>query len=371
VSTPTIRPLPLRLAAVALLAVLLVACGPSVSDPTVAAMVNGEVIPVETVEERFEAASANEQLAQQLEADESGDMAKQVQAQILSQLIRSELLRQGAADLGIEVTEEDVAATREEVVESFGGEEQFQAVIEQNQLSDEDVQSQLEEIAYQQAVEEELTADLEVSDEEIEQFYEENADGRFGERVSARHILVETEEEAEEALQRVQDGEDFAAVAQEMSTDPGSASNGGDLGEITRGQTVPEFEEAIFAAEEGDVVGPVETQFGFHIIEITGKETPALADVEDEIREELLAPQRQEAVQTWLREQTEAAEIEVNPRFGEWDPESGQVTTGDPLEAPTAPPGAPTEGAPGTPTEGVPPTEVPEVPTESLSESPQ
>lgn len=367
-STPNARPLPLRLAAVALLAVLLAACGPSASDPTVAAIVNGEIIPVETVEERFESASANEQLAQQLEADESGDTAKQVQAQILSQLIQSQLLRQGAADLGIEVTDQDIATTREEVVEGFGGEEQFQQVVEQNQLSEEDVDAQLEEIAYQQAVETELTSQIEVSDAEIEQFYEENADGRFGEQISARHILVETEQEAEEALQRVQEGEDFAAVAEEVSTDPGSAANGGDLGQITRGQTVPEFEEAVFAAEEGDLVGPVETQFGFHIIEVTGKETPQLADVEEEIRDELLAPQRQEAVQSWLQEQVEGAEIEVNPRFGEWDADAGQVTTGDPLEAPTAP-GAPT---PGAPTEGAPPaSEMPAAPTESASELPQ
>jgi len=98
--------------------------------------------------------------------------------------------------------------------------------------------------------------------------------------IQARHILLETEEEANTALRLLEDGADFGELAQRYSIDTGSGMRGGDLGEFGPGQMVPEFEEAAFGAEIGEIVGPVETQFGFHIIEVTGRsETPMAVDV--------------------------------------------------------------------------------------------
>src|SRR5690606_18618210 len=100
--------------------------------------------------------------------------------------------------------------------------------------------------------------------------------------VRAQHILIRAAEgdtearaaarqRAQQARQRVQSGEDFAAVARELSDDPGSAARGGDLGYFGRGAMVAPFETAAMGARVGDVVGPVETQYGYHIIKVTDR----------------------------------------------------------------------------------------------------
>jgi len=87
---------------------------------------------------------------------------------------------------------------------------------------------------------------------------------------TARHILVETEEQCEELKQQIEGGADFAELAAEHSQCP-SGEQGGDLGEFSQGQMVPEFDEVIFSGEPGKIHGPVKTQFGFHLIEITSR----------------------------------------------------------------------------------------------------
>lgn len=89
-------------------------------------------------------------------------------------------------------------------------------------------------------------------------------------RASARHILVETEEQCEELKSQIEAGSDFAEVAQQHSKCP-SGQSGGALGEFSPGQMVKEFDEVVFSAEIGKVHGPVQTQFGFHLIEITSR----------------------------------------------------------------------------------------------------
>lgn len=89
-------------------------------------------------------------------------------------------------------------------------------------------------------------------------------------RAKARHILVDSEQVAEELKQDIEGGADFGAIAREHSLCPSSA-NGGDLGEFGKGQMVPEFDSVVFSAEVGKAHGPVKTQFGFHLIEITSR----------------------------------------------------------------------------------------------------
>jgi peptidyl-prolyl cis-trans isomerase C len=86
----------------------------------------------------------------------------------------------------------------------------------------------------------------------------------------ASHILVKTEDQANQIMKRLTDGEEFAAVARRFSSCP-SGKNGGDLGWFGKGMMVPEFEKIAFEEEVGKVVGPVKTQFGYHIIKVTGK----------------------------------------------------------------------------------------------------
>lgn len=90
-------------------------------------------------------------------------------------------------------------------------------------------------------------------------------------KASARHILVKTEEECESLKQKIESGTDFGEVAKEHSTCP-SGRNGGDLGEFGPGQMVKEFDEVVFSGELNTVHGPVKTQFGYHLLEITSRE---------------------------------------------------------------------------------------------------
>ncbi|MDO5843701.1 MAG: peptidyl-prolyl cis-trans isomerase [Methanocorpusculum sp.] len=87
-------------------------------------------------------------------------------------------------------------------------------------------------------------------------------------RVKASHILVKTESEAKQILQKISAGDDFSKLAKMFSQCP-SGNKGGDLGYFSKGQMVKPFEDACFKAKVGDVVGPVKTQFGWHIIKVT------------------------------------------------------------------------------------------------------
>lgn len=87
---------------------------------------------------------------------------------------------------------------------------------------------------------------------------------------SARHILVKTEKQCEELKIQITDGANFADVAKEHSSCP-SGNDGGSLGEFGPGQMVPEFDKVVFSAEVGTVQGPVKTQFGYHLLEVTSR----------------------------------------------------------------------------------------------------
>ncbi len=89
-------------------------------------------------------------------------------------------------------------------------------------------------------------------------------------RATARHILVNTQEECEDIKKQIETGADFSGLAKECSKCP-SGQQGGDLGEFTPGQMVKEFDQVVFTEETGKVHGPVQTQFGFHLIEIINR----------------------------------------------------------------------------------------------------
>ncbi|WP_199086147.1 peptidylprolyl isomerase [Bosea sp. ASV33] len=98
------------------------------------------------------------------------------------------------------------------------------------------------------------------------------------EEVHARHILVEDEAQAKAAVERLKKGEDFAKVAAELSKDPGSGKEGGDLGWFTKDRMVPEFAEAAFKLKKGEISEPVKSQFGWHVIKLEDKRSKPLPD---------------------------------------------------------------------------------------------
>lgn len=152
---------------------------------------------------------------------------------------------------------------------------------------------------------------IEIDDAELRAFYDDSGEQFVQEeQVQARHILLRSKEgtspdelqaQLEAVRARIEAGEDFAALAREVSEDPGSGQRGGDLGFFGRGQMVPEFEQAAFGAQPGDLVGPIESQFGFHLIEVTARRAAGKQPFE-ELREQIRFQLAQERVGDLARE---------------------------------------------------------------------
>ena len=138
-------------------------------------------------------------------------------------------------------------------------------------------------------------------------------------QVWARHILVETEEEAQEVLTRLDEGEDWNVIAAEVSLDTSNSANGGDLGWFNIGYMVEPFEEAAFALEVGEISDPVETDFGWHIIQIIGHEVRPLSSSDYEYAQ-------QAAYGEWFTAAKEEANIEINKVWKDLVPDKPSLT---------------------------------------------
>ncbi|MCB1335199.1 MAG: peptidylprolyl isomerase [Roseivivax sp.] len=138
-------------------------------------------------------------------------------------------------------------------------------------------------------------------------YSEQYANANGGEEYNAAHILVETEEEAKAIVAELEGGADFAAVARERSTGP-SGPNGGALDWFGPGMMVEPFQQAVEALEVGQVSGPVQTQFGWHVIKLNDKRTKP-APAFEEVRDQLERDMQQKAVQDRLTELTDTATI--------------------------------------------------------------
>jgi parvulin-like peptidyl-prolyl isomerase len=145
---------------------------------------------------------------------------------------------------------------------------------------------------------------------------------RTEEQVWARHILVETEEEAQAIYERLQDGEDFASLAREVSKDTGSGANGGDLGWFGRGAMVAEFETVAFELEVGEISEPVQSEFGYHIIQVLGHQDIPLSASQYEQKKDT-------EFSEWLASVREEAEITT---YDSW---RGRVPTEPSIEGQT------------------------------------
>jgi peptidyl-prolyl cis-trans isomerase C len=252
-------------------------------------------------------------------------------AQIMPQLVEIEIAKAYAEEHSITVSESEVNQEIESIKDTIaqqaqgmniGREEAFEQALQQAGLTEEELRAQLREQLPVQKVQERVVGDVEPSQEEVEQFYEENKAAQYTtpEQRCARHILFnkDQKEKAEEVKNQLENGADFAELAKEFSQDPGSAEQGGDLGCIGRGETVPNFEEAVFNAKKGEIVGPVETEFGYHIIEVTEirpKTTQPLSEVEAQIREQLALDLQAEEFSAWLQEQKEQRNVKYLPGY--------------------------------------------------------
>jgi peptidyl-prolyl cis-trans isomerase C len=139
-----------------------------------------------------------------------------------------------------------------------------------------------------------------ITDADLQKFYDQNKDKlKAGEQVRASHILVKSEPEAQDILGQLKKGGNFEQLASKYSIDAAKAK-GGDLGWFGKGSMIPEFEKVVFGMKEGEISGIVKTQFGYHIIKLTGKRPagiPPFADVKEQIKAKLLPEKQQEAFQ--------------------------------------------------------------------------
>lgn len=148
-----------------------------------------------------------------------------------------------------------------------------------------------------------------VTDEALQKAYDEKyGNAPAAKEYNAQHILVDSEEKANELKAQIDGGADFAELAKVNSTDTGSAVNGGDLGWFGLGMMVAPFEEAVVAATPGTVTAPVKTDFGWHLIKVNEVRDAAKPTI-DEVRDELAAGIEQAAVEAHVTELTGKAEI--------------------------------------------------------------
>jgi peptidyl-prolyl cis-trans isomerase C len=154
-----------------------------------------------------------------------------------------------------------------------------------------------------------------VTDETIRQHYETSKnDYMEEEQITASHILVQTEPEAQEVIKELKAGKDFEELAKARSLDP-SGQRGSSLGTFGRGRMVPAFEAVAFALPVGEISAPVQTQFGYHVIKVTERSAAhvkPLEEVQDDIREKLLS----QSVDALLDDLRSKAKVEVvNPEY--------------------------------------------------------
>lgn len=229
----------------------------------------------------------------------------------LDSLVNEKIVEVESAQNNITASEDEVEKKLEEVAGYYGGLDILEQSLANYNMSLKDVKKDL---TVQVKLEKLLIGRISVTDQEIEEYFAANQE-MFDreEQVKARHILVDSEEEARDIRQKLVEGQDFAQLAKEYSLDIQNKDQGGELGNVSRGQMVEEFETAVFALPVGEISQPVKTDFGYHIIEVTGN-IPAregtLAENKEEIKDILSAQKMEAEYSPWLEEMLEKHKVE-------------------------------------------------------------
>ncbi len=230
--------------------------------------------------------------------------------QTLDQLITEELIAQEAKAQNVTVTDADIDAEIADIKKNFNSDAEFDNALTQAGYT---LESLKEDSKTNILVRKILEPQANITDEAISEYFEANKESMATpEQIQASHILVATKEEADTILAELKQGADFATIAKEKSTDPGSKDNGGDLGFFGKGAMVAEFENAAFALKVNEISDVVQTEHGFHIIKKTAEKaayTPTLESEKENIKKQLLATKVQELSATWITEIHDKAKI--------------------------------------------------------------
>jgi parvulin-like peptidyl-prolyl isomerase len=333
-------------ALLAVLAVVATACGGSADvPPGVVAVVGGTEIPREELDTLVEQAKKS-YAAQDQEFPKVGTPEYQnVQTQYLAFLVQREQFEQQAEELGVEITEKDVDKGVEDFVKSRfeGKRKEFEKALEEQGFTEEAFRDTIRTSVLSEKLFNAVTKDVVVPPSEIVAYYEQNQ-SQYGtpESRDVRHILIaekgandqvdfaKSKAEADRIYAELENGGDFAALAKELSADPGSKTNGGKL-TISRGQTVPEFDKTSFELEQGVVSKPVKTTYGYHVIEalsaVRKAVTTPLAKVKASIQATLLQEKRTDVMTDWVEDLQKDYEGKVRYANGFEPPELPDATT--------------------------------------------
>ena len=267
---------------------------------------------------------------------------------VLDDLIVDRLVSKRSAEL--KVADPDVEKEIENVKKNFPTEDEFNSQIAKSGLTLDKLRENIRtNLRQRQWVDDQLKGRADVTDGEVEDFYKKNPDQfKAPEKVRASHILVsvpmdaspevvaEKEKAAKALLEQVKKGEDFAKLAAEKSEDPSAKQNSGDLDFFAKDQMVPEFADAAFKMKEGEVSAePVRSQFGYHIIKMTGRkeaETMALDKAKPQLVAYLTNQKKQKEIEKVVKAMREKADVKINL------PEApAPSAASEPVAAPPAP----------------------------------
>lgn len=251
-------------------------------------------------------------MAKQLPPAVFEQQKKMFYARALNEMVNMQLLNEKVEAAGFTVSEDEIA---EEMKNSAAMQkltlEQFKQRVQQAGYDMEQIKKQMRTIlGHRKLMLKEFPDEAKYTEEDAKTYYDQNkARYETPEQIRASHILISSRPtdpnsdpnevkaaagtKAQELLKQIKEGADFAELAKANSQDPGSASQGGDLNFFSRGRMVPAFEKAAFDLKEiGDVSEVVETNYGFHIIKLTGKKEPSTTSFE-EAKDQIMAQQSQ------------------------------------------------------------------------------
>jgi parvulin-like peptidyl-prolyl isomerase len=250
----------------------------------------------------------------------------------LTNLLQFQVANDYAVANGIEAPAGEIDDAIAQLEEQLGP-EAFAQQLTENGTTSQELRGLARDFSVLRQVATSVTED-ELGDDGIRSRYEEGIASYT--TVDVDHVLLETEEEADEVYAEVTapgaTREDFLAIAEERSIDPTAAENSGSLGSAAAGGYVPEFANAALALEPGEISEPVQTQYGWHVIRLEDAEVTPLSEARTQIVEQAAA----ELFPAWLR--TELDDVEVNPRYGRFDTETltvERIASTDPDASPT------------------------------------
>lgn len=293
----------------------------------VAVTVNGNVITEAEVDAKM--APILQRAATRMDPNSIAMYKSRIKGQVLEGLIMEKLLDEQAAKAGITVTESDVNDKITELIAKQGiTMANLGSILQMQGISIEQFRNQMKKtITYEKLIEMKAGG-TDVNEADALAYYEQNkADFNTPEQVQASHILVKVEpsatpeekaaakQKAEKLLEQVKGGADFAELAKEKSEGP-SKTKGGDLGYFGKGQMVKEFEDAAFGMQPGDISDIVETQFGYHIIKLTGRKKAGLtpfADVKEDIIKNLEQTKQRQVFTEYLKKLRSEASVVYPP----------------------------------------------------------